>query len=123
MPSVDQLHALLAWLAVAGAVALVGAAILTASRHDESYRLLDRSILVQVGTLAMAALSGLALPVVSGSLPRDPLHFLYAAVGLLVAPAVRYGTRAGDARRMGRWQVVAAAVVLGAVLRLFMTGR
>jgi hypothetical protein len=119
---VDQLHALLAWLAVAGALALLGAAILTASRHDESYRLLDRAILVQVGTLAIAALSGLALPVI-GSLPRDPLHFLYAAVGLLVAPGVRYATRGSDARAMGRWQVVAGAALLGAVLRLFMTGR
>lgn len=122
MPSVDQLHAVLAWLAVAGAVALLGAAILTATRRDGSYRLLDRAILVQLGTLALAALSGLAFPV-GGTLPRDPLHFLYAAVGLVVAPGVRTWTRGVDARRMGRWQVVAAAVVLGAVLRLFMTGR
>jgi hypothetical protein len=119
---VDQLHALLAWLAVAGALALLGAAILTASRRDESYRLLDRGILVQLGTLAIAALSGLAFPL-AGTLPRDPLHFVYAAVGLLVAPGVRYATRRADARRMGRWQVAGAAIVLGAVLRLFMTGR
>jgi hypothetical protein len=122
VPSVDQLHALLAWLAVAGALALLGAAILTASRRDESYRLLDRAILVQLGTLALAAVSGLAFPL-GGTLPRDPLHFLYAALGLLVAPGVRYATRGADARRMGRWQVVGAAVVLGVVLRLFMTGR
>jgi hypothetical protein len=122
VPSVDQLHALLAWLAVAGALALLGAAILTATRHDGSYRLLDRGILVQIGTLGIAALSGLVLPV-TGTLPHDALHFVYAAVGLLVAPGVRYATRASDATRMGRWQVVAAAVVLGAVLRSFMTGR
>jgi hypothetical protein len=122
VPSVDQLHALLALLAVAGALALLGAAILTATRLDGSYRALDRGILVQVGTLAIAALSGLTVPL-TGTLPRDPLHFLYAAVGLVVAPGVRYATRAADAKRMGRWQVVAAAVVLGAVLRLFMTGR
>jgi hypothetical protein len=122
VPSVDQLHAVLAWLAAAGALALLGAAILTATRHDESYRLLDRGILVQLGTLAIAAVSGLAFPV-SGTLPRDALHFVYAAVGLLVAPAVRYATRGSEARRMGRWHVVAAAIVLGAVLRLFMTGR
>jgi hypothetical protein len=122
VPSVDQLHALLAWLAVAGALALLGAAILTATRHAESYRLLDRGILVQLGTLAIAALSGLAFPA-TGTLPRDPLHFLYAVVALLVAPGVRYATRGGDARRMGRWQIFGAAVALGAVLRLFMTGR
>jgi hypothetical protein len=119
---VDQLHAVLAWLAVAGALALLGAAILTATRRDESYRLLDRAILVQLGTLALAALSGLAFTV-GGTLPRDPLHFLYAVVGLLIAPGVRFWTRRVDARKMGRWQIVAAAVVLGAVLRLFMTGR
>jgi uncharacterized membrane protein len=122
VPSVDQLHALLAWLAVVGALALLGAAILTASRQDESYRLLDRAILVQLGTLALAALSGLAFPL-SGTLPRDPLHVLYATVGLLVAPGVRYATRGADARRMGRWQVVGAVVLVGVVLRLFMTGR
>jgi hypothetical protein len=122
VPSVDQLHALLAWLAVVGALALAGAAILTATRHDGSYALLDRGILVQVGTFAIAALAGLVVPL-TGTLPRDPLHFLYAIVGLLVAPVVRYATRAGDARRMGRWHVIAAAVVLGTVLRLFMTGR
>jgi hypothetical protein len=122
VPSVDQLHALLAWLAVAGALALLGAAVLTASRQDESYRLLDRAILVQLGTLAIATLSGLGVAA-SGTLPRDPLHFLYAAVGLLVAPTVRYATRGADAKRMGRWQIAGAAIVLGAVLRLFMTGR
>jgi hypothetical protein len=35
---------------------------------------------------------------------------------------VRAWTRDADDRTKGRWQVVAAAVVLGAVLRLFMTG-
>ena len=118
----DQLHALLAWLAVAGALTLLGAAILTASRRNESYRALDRGILVQVGTLTLVSLSGLVLPL-TGVLPREPLHFLYAVVGLLVAPGVRYATRDAPARRMGRWHIVAAAVVLGVVLRLFMTGR
>ena len=122
MPSVDQLHALLAWLAVAGALALLGAAILTASRQTESYRALDRAILVQVGTLTLVSLSGLVLPL-TGVTPREPLHFVYAAVGLVVAPGVRYATRKAPSRRMGGWQIVAAAVVLGVVLRLFMTGR
>jgi hypothetical protein len=122
VPSVDQLHALLAWLAVAGVLTLLGAAILTASRRDESYRLLDRAILVQLGTLALAALSGLAFPL-GGTLPRDPLHLLYAALGLFVAPGVRYATRGADAGRMGRWQVVAGVVLLGVVFRLFITGR
>jgi hypothetical protein len=119
---VDQLHALLAWLGVAGALALLGAAILTATRRVESHLLLDRGILVQLATFAVAAVSGLAFPI-GGRLPADPLHFVYAIVGFVVAPAVRAWTRRADDRTKGRWQVVAAAVVLGAVLRLFMTGR
>jgi hypothetical protein len=118
---VDQVHALLAWLAVAGALALLGAAILTATRRDESYRALDRAILVQVGTQALVSASGLVLPL-TGVLPREPLHLLYAAVGLLLAPLVRYATRNAPAGRIARWQIVAAAVVLGVVLRSFMTG-
>jgi hypothetical protein len=119
---VDQLHALLAWVAVAGTLALLGAAILTATGRVSSHLLLDRAILVQIGTMAVAVLSGLAAPI-AGRLPADPLHFLYAIVGLVVAPGIRAWTRSADDRRQGRWQVVAAAVALGAVLRLFMTGR
>jgi hypothetical protein len=119
---VDQLHALLAWVAVAGTLALLAAAILTATGRVASHLLLDRAILVQSGTMTVAVLSGLAAPV-AGRLPADPLHFLYAIVALVVAPSVRAWTRAADDRRQGRWQVVAAAVALGAVLRLFMTGR
>jgi hypothetical protein len=122
VPHVDQLHALLAWLAVAGALALLGAAILTATRRASSHLLLDRGILVQLGTFAVATVSGFAFPI-GGRLPADPLHFVYAIVGLVVAPGVRAWTRRADDRTQGRWQVVAAAVVLGAVLRLFMTGR
>jgi hypothetical protein len=119
---VDQLHALLAWFAVAGALALFGAAILTATRRADSRLLLDRGVLVQIGTFAVATVSGFAFPI-GGRLPADPLHFVYAIVGLVVAPGVRAWTRRADDRTKGRWQVVAAAVVLGAVLRLFMTGR
>ena len=122
MAGVDQLHAFVAWLAVAGALVLLGAAILTATGRTQSHVLLDRGILVQLATMVIAAVTGLALPVV-GRLPADSLHFLYAVVGFVVAPIARYATRAADDRRQGRWQVVAAVVVLGAVLRLFMTGR
>jgi hypothetical protein len=120
--TVDQLHDALAWLAVTAALALLGAAILTATGRLGSYRLLDAAILVQLAAAAIATLSGVGV-VAAGATPRDPLHFVYAAVTLLATPVTRYATRARGARSMGRWHVVAAAVVLGAVLRLFMTGR
>jgi hypothetical protein len=118
----EQLHTLLAWLAAFGAVVLVAAAVATATGRTASYLLLDRAILAQIVTLLAALISGLVvLPASSG--PKDALHFLYAAVALVAAPLTRYVTRSSDSRRMGRWSTVAALVVVGAVARLFMTGR
>lgn len=118
---VEQLHLVLGWIAVAGAIGLFVAAALTTTLMTGSYLLLDRAILAQLVTMGVAVATGLAVVPVHGG-PADQLHFVYAAAGLVVAPIVRYATRNASAARMGRWQLVAAIVVLGVVLRLFMTG-
>lgn len=115
------IHVALAWAAAAAAVALLVVAIATAAGRTASYRALDAAILAQIATTGAAAIAGLVLPL-AGSTIRDPLHLVYAAVALLAAPIGRY-TGHGDARRIGRYAVVAGLVVLGSTLRLFMTGR
>lgn len=90
--------------------------------RTRSYLLLDRAIIAQLGTFAAAMVTGLLVLPIHGA-PTDSLHFVYAVVGLVVAPTARYATRNAQAQRMGRWQLVAGVVALGVVLRLFMTGR
>jgi hypothetical protein len=115
------IHVALAWAAVAAGVGLLGVALATAAGRTASYRELDAAILAQLATTAVASIVGLLLPV-TGSAIRDPLHILYAVVALTAAPLGRYLGR-GDARRIGRFAVVAGLVVLGSTVRLFMTGR
>lgn len=114
-------HVALAWAAAAAAVALLVVAIATAAGRTASYRALDNAILVQIVTTGAAAIAGIVLPL-AGSTVRDPLHLLYGLVALGAAPISRYAGRRGDARRIGRYAVVAGLVVLGSTLRLFMTG-
>ncbi|MDQ2964767.1 MAG: hypothetical protein M3R57_02845, partial [Chloroflexota bacterium] len=113
-------HVALAWAAVAAGVALLGIAIATAAGRTASYRWLDAAILAQLTTTGAAAIVGLVLPL-GGYTLRDPLHLVYAVVVLVAAPIGRYAGR-GEARRIGRYAVVAGLVVLGSTLRLFMTG-
>lgn len=115
------IHVALAWAAVAAALALCVVAVVTAAGRTASYRALDAAILAQIATTGAAAIAGVVLPL-AGFTVRDPLHVLYAAVALGAAPVGRYAGR-GDARRIGRYAVVAGVVVLGSMLRLFMTGR
>ena len=114
------IHVALAWAAVAAGLALLVVALLTAAGRTASYRELDAAILAQLATIGATAIVGLVLPV-TGSTVRDPLHLVYAVVALAAAPLGRYMGR-GDARRIGRFAVVAGLVVLGSTLRLFMTG-
>jgi hypothetical protein len=115
------IHVALAWAAVAAGVVLLGVAIVTAAGRTASYRELDAAILAQLATTGAAAIVGLVLPI-AGLVIRDPLHLVYGVVALAAAPIGRYLGR-GDARRIGRFAIVAGLVVLGSTLRLFMTGR
>jgi hypothetical protein len=115
-----ELHTALAWVAVAGAVAVVLAALPAAAGRTESYRLLDLAILVQIGTVAAAVMAGLLLLPRGG--PADGLHFLYAVVALAGVPAVRYAARDRNVKSMARLVALAGLVVVVSIARSFMTG-
>ncbi len=117
----NQAHLLLAYATAALTVVLAVVALLAAVRPRRARSLLDRTILAIGVALAISALSGLVLPVLSGG-PADPLHFLYAIVAPVVIFGARYLGRAPDVRRRGLWMLAAAIVLAGIVLRLFTTG-
>ena len=116
-----ELHVALAWIAVAGAVAVVAAALPTAAGRSASYRLGDLAILVLVGSTAAAALGGLVL-LLLGHRPSEALHFLYGAVALAAMPMARYAMRDRSVSQMARFVALAGVVVLVSIVRLFMTG-
>jgi hypothetical protein len=86
----------------------------------------DRLVLGLLGVVIVAAFVGLVL-VAGESRPHDPLHLLYGVLAALAVPvAWALGGRAtagGAPARMRRdgWLAVAAAVMLGIELRLFLT--
>lgn len=86
----------------------------------------DRLVLGLLGAVVVAALVGLGL-VAGDARPDDPLHLLYGVLAALTLPvAWALGGRAaagyGPTRmRRDGWLAVAAAVMLGIELRLFLT--
>jgi hypothetical protein len=86
----------------------------------------DRAILGLLAVVAIAGLVGLGL-LVGGGRPADLLHVIYGVAALVTAPVGywlarrRAGQTSGHVRR-DMWVVVAAVVLLGLELRLFMTG-
>jgi len=116
-----ELHAALAWIAVAGAVAVVVAALPAAAGRTASYRLLDLAILGLIGSTVAAALAGLVL-LLLGHRPSEALHFLYAVVALAAMPIARYAMRDRSVSRMARFVALAGVIVVVALVRLFMTG-
>jgi hypothetical protein len=116
------LHALFGWLTVASTIAVLVAALPGAIGRPSSRRWIDRAILVQVVAASVACLAGIVVAV-TGSGPGDVLHFVYAAVVLGTLPGARYAVHGNTGRRFAGWVAVAALVVMGALLRSFMTGR
>ena len=126
-------HHIAGWIAVAVTVALLTGAAwswLAGNRTDgtRDHRFaVDRLVLGFLGVVGLAALVGLVLAA-GGARPDDPLHLLYGFLALVAVPvAWALGGRAvggGAPIRMRRdgWLVVAAAVMLGIELRLFLTG-
>lgn len=121
MSGVADTHGALAWLTVAITIVVLVVALLAASGRA-SRASVDGAVLGLLAAVVATAAVGAALPV-AGSSPRDPLHFLYAVVALIVPPGARYAARSRDARRVGQFVAAGAAITLAAMLRLFMTGR
>lgn len=116
-------HVALAWLTVTSVVAVLVLAVLTAiGRTGGTYRWLDAGLLVQAAVAALTSLAGI-VAFIGGRPPADPLHVVYGGVATVVPLGVRAAAQGRDARTIGRWIAVAAAVAIGATLRSFMTGR
>ena len=107
---------------MAATLVVVAAGALSSRGNDPSRLLIDRVILVQLLLAAATALAGLVLALTVRG-PSDPLHFVYAAIVVGGLPVVRYAVHRRARPSFGRWIAVAALVVMGALLRSFMTGR
>jgi hypothetical protein len=116
------LHETFAWLSVAAAVLMLVVAGAAAAGLGPGRRAVDRAIIVVVAVVGATALAGVILPFSEGP-PRDLLHFVYGVVALGAAPIARALARSRDPRRVGAYVAFGTFAVLGAVLRLFMTGR
>ncbi len=101
---------------------VLAVAVALATGRGPGRRAVDRAILVALALVAITVVVGAPLPV-TGAPPRDPLHFLYALVALAGLPIARVAAADADPRRLGRFVALAALLVLGAMVRLFMTGR
>jgi hypothetical protein len=126
-------HHLVAWVVV---VLTVVALIVAAwswlagrrggARADHRFAV-DRTVLGVIAVVGLAELLGL-LVLAGGERPSDPLHLLYGVAALIALPVAwalggRAARDAATARaRRDAWLAVAAAVLLGVELRLFMTG-
>jgi hypothetical protein len=78
-------------------------------------------VLLQAATAGLAAIAGVATFALTRP-PADPLHLVYGAVAAAVPLAARGAAQGREARSIGRWVAVAAAVAVGATVRSFMTG-
>jgi heme A synthase len=132
-PDLTDLHQLMALAIVAATVGLLVAAAwsVVAGRrsgggHDHRFAV-DRLLLVVEGLLVLNGALGAAF-VVTGLRPADALHLLYGPAAILTLPigwAVGARRRPdGSPSRLRRdvWLLAATAILLGLLVRLFMTG-
>jgi hypothetical protein len=118
--AMNSLHATLAIVAAVGIALFAVAALLTAVGTLRSRVWLDRALIVQGSSAVAAGLTGLAT--FGTRPPSDGLHLLYGAlivVGPLAARALAHGQ---ETRRLGRSLTLVALVVVGILVRAFMTG-
>jgi hypothetical protein len=126
-------HQFLARVVVAATIAMLLASLwsVIAARRSEGrvdHRFaVDRLVLLAVGLIAANGIVGSFL-LAGGSRPADALHLLYGPAALVTLPIGVWLSRRGadvagaPAPRRYGGLVVAAVVLLGIELRLFMTG-
>jgi hypothetical protein len=126
-------HAAVAWAIAVGAAALLVlaawswlAARRSVGRRDHRFAV-DRLVLVVEAVAALNVAIGVLL-YATGSRPIDQLHLLYGLVAVVTLPLGWWfgGRPAADGsisrRRRDAWIAVAAAILVGVTVRLFMTG-
>lgn len=125
----SEAHQIVADIALAATIVLVVAAgwSLLAARRTGAQRdhrfAVDRAVLLLVAVVAANVLLGAVL-FATGSRPADGLHLLYGAVALVAVPVGwAVGGRGSRSRlRRDAWVGVAALLLIGIEIRLFMTG-
>jgi hypothetical protein len=115
-----DLHDLLAYAALAAALATLLVAVVGTVAGGPVRIWLDRLILLTLAALAAAALSGLPLALLAG-LPADVLHLVYGLSAPLVLLAGRYLGRRGSLHRRSLLVALATLALLGVIYRLFTT--
>jgi hypothetical protein len=114
------LHLALAVGAAVGAAALALVLIVAAFRGTEARLLVDRLILIELVLLSGAGLLGFLL--LTSRPPQDRLHILYGVVALAVLPVVRWYVQSRRGGRRITVLLVGAVVLVGVIVRLFLTG-
>lgn len=117
----DQIHRLVAYVAVAAIAAGIGWSLILAVAGRAGGPAFERFQAATASILIFAAASGLIL-LATGARPADGLHLLYAIVAIALIPLARSFVGGASARAAGVLYV-AAFVVLGAIVyRLVTTG-
>lgn len=119
--TLDAIHRLLAYAAVAAAVVgIVWSIVLVARRRPGGERF-EQAQAAVISVFLIAAVSG-GLLLLTGSRPGEGLHLVYTVVAIAVIPLARSFLGRTSARAAAALLLV-AFVVLGAVTyRLFTTG-
>jgi hypothetical protein len=114
-------HGSLSILAAVALVAMLAVAAATWAGAMRTHRWLDRSILAQAVSAALAAAAGVLVAIASGRLPTDPLHVVYGAV-LVVGPVTgRYAARTQSSVRLGRSMTLIGVLAMGILVRALLT--
>jgi hypothetical protein len=111
-------------LAVASVVAFAVVALEAAGRVFTGHpagRFAGTTSTVAIILVGMTAAGGLAL-LVSGERPSESLHFVYAVLAFVVLALRNSLTESAESRRRAIGTLVAAAIALAVVARLFATG-
>ncbi len=115
------MHYWLAVVSVAAAVSLAVEAGWRAIRRRPAGRLADWFATLLLLALLIASAGGLGVAL-GGGAPAEPLHYLYAAIGIAIVPIGVVAVR----RRSPRWaalgMVVAGLIAVVVIARLFQTG-
>jgi hypothetical protein len=111
-------------LAAASVLAVIVAGVeaaVRAVRRRPPGRVSGAMSTIVVIILGMTAAGGLAM-LVRGERPKEPLHFVYAAVALALLPLGDSLAAGAEPRRRAAARVFAAVLALGVIARLFATG-
>lgn len=96
-------------------------AALRAWRRSAPSPLTSRVETLLLLALVITSAGGLGL-MAGGARPREPLHFVYAALALAALPVANSFAGRWEPRRLAVATLLAALVVLAVVARLFGTG-